>query len=77
MFKFIINIFWHPCFQEEEAGQERHHGRGGGAVGVQRGVLGRQEGGQLGGQDRRAGQVVVAEKGTVFYTQPELIGCLK
>ena len=46
-------------------------------MGVQRGVLGRQEGGQLGGQDRRAGQVVVAEKGTVFYTQPELIGCLK
>ena len=47
--------------QEEEAGQERHHGRGGGAVGVQRRVLGRQEGGTLGGQDRRRGQVVVAE----------------
>ena len=45
--------------QEEEAGQERHHGRGGGAVGVQRGILGHQEGGQLGGQDRRDRQFVV------------------
>ena len=30
-------------------------------MGVQRRVLGRQEGGSLGGQDRRRGQVVVAE----------------
>ena len=40
-------------------------------MGVQRGVLGRQEGGTLGGQDRRGGQVVVAEgkkNGALYFT---------
>ena len=40
-------------------------------MGVQRGVLGGQEGGTVGGQDRRSGQVVVAEgkkNGALYFT---------
>ena len=56
---------WLLVIQEEEARQEHHHGRGGGAVGVPRRLLGCPQGRQLGRQDRRGGQAVVAEGASV------------